>query len=156
MVAFVSAVLGWLLQFLVAPLIPFRTQAGVGSGVVLQPPYRSGSAQIGMVRMVLAAYGGGAATFGAVVSGLNGVQFWCLWFVYDQAHRALTGFHSWSSLHSMLVFLVVCCLNAAGSAFLARKISSPVLRVRLGALAILGLQLATLILAADIFGLRTF
>ncbi len=155
-VAGASAFLGWMLQFLLTPLLPLQAQGNLDEGAVLPPPIASMSSRIGIVRVLLAGYGAGAAVFGAVVSGMNGIQFWCIWSVYDQAHRALTGFHTWSSFHDLILLSLVCYLNAAGSALLASRLTSPRLNVRLTALAILGIQLATLALSVEIFGLRTF
>ncbi len=154
-VAFVSGFVGWLLQFVLTPLLPVRAQ-DADAVTVVQPLSDSGSFRIGGVRMALAAYGAGATIFGAVVSGLSGIQFWCVWFAYDRVHRATTGFHTWSSFHSLFLLLLVCALNAAGSAVLARRITSPTTTARLVAIVILGIQLSTLALSVNIFGLRIF
>ena len=155
-VAFVSGFVGWLLQFLLAPLLPLRTRQDVEVLTVNQPASDSGSSGIVGVRMVLAAYGAGATVLGAVVSGLSGIQFWFAWFAYDQVHRATTGYHTWSSFHSLFLLLLVCVLNAAGSALLAGRITSPTASVRLVGIVILGIQLSTLALSVSIFGLQMF
>lgn len=153
-VAFISGLVGWLLQFLLTPLLPLRADQDLGAVVVIKPPSDSGSSRNAVVLMVLAAYGVGATVFGAGISGLSGIQFWCVWFAYDQAHRAATGFHTWSSSHSLFLLLIVCLLNAVGSALLARRITSPKASVRLVGIVILGIQFSTLALPAGTLGLE--
>jgi len=152
---FVSACAGWLLHFMVTPLLrhsarpdspALLTQSGNGAVVTAQPA----------VQLLLAAYGGGAAVFGAALTGLNGLQFWGVWFIYDQINHAQTGAHSWSTFHSLVLLVVICFLNTIFSTVLACRISSPHLKVRLPALLALGFQLATLAISARTFGLEAF
>jgi hypothetical protein len=152
-VLFVSACVGWLLQFLLLPLLPPRA---IRRTVVFPMPETSVWPRIGIIRLVLAAYGAAAAVFGAIVSGLSGLQFWLLWFLYDHTHQALTGSHTWSSFHSVLLLLTACCLNAVLSSLLARRINSAELSVRLTALMLLVLQMATLALSSNILDLQMF
>ncbi|HZL42575.1 MAG TPA: hypothetical protein VFD66_04790 [Verrucomicrobiae bacterium] len=119
-------------------------------------PETSAWPRIGIIRLILAAYGAAAAVLGAMLSGLSGLQFWLLWFIYDHTHRALTGSHTWSSFHSVLLLLTACCLNAVLSSLLARRINSAELSVRVTALILLGLQMGTLALSSNILGLQMF
>jgi hypothetical protein len=155
-VAFISAMVGWLLQFVIVPLLPVHRRGDLNCGTVVRPPRHQTPWLVGDVSLGLGAFGIGTTVFGAVLTGLNGIQFWSIWFVWDQIDHALTGSHGWSSFNSILLLLIICLLNMIVSTLLARGINSPIMKVRLKAMAVLAVQLATVTISAETFGLQGF
>ncbi len=149
-VLFLSGLLGWLMHFGITPFITSKRTLNK-SAMAQSCPRKF----IGDRNPATAIFWGILATiFAALLTGFKGLQFWAVWFCHDKISAAYTGSHSWSTFHFAVVLFLVSGTNAAAAALLSKYLFAEKRSLRLRAITVAGVLLASLLISAENFGLH--